>query len=66
MRGQLEGKVTLMTGGNSGIGRSAALAFFREGAKVVVSDLNLQGEEETVRIIENCEGKPPSLPADVS
>lgn len=44
---RLENKVALITGGGSGIGREAALLFAKEGAKVVVADVNEKGGEET-------------------
>ena len=47
MAGELVGKVGMITGGASGIGRATALAFAAAGARVVVSDLNLAGAEET-------------------
>jgi hypothetical protein len=47
--GRLEKKVALVTGGDSGIGRASALAFAREGAKVIVFDVNITWGEETVQ-----------------
>ncbi|MEW6107307.1 MAG: SDR family oxidoreductase [Bacillota bacterium] len=66
MPGRLEQKVALITGGASGIGRAAALAFAREGAKVVVADVAIAGGEETVRMIEAAGGTAIFVKADVS
>lgn len=66
MPGQFEGKVTLVTGAASGIGRASALAFAREGARVVVADLAVDGGEETVRLIESAGGAAAFCQTDVS
>lgn len=62
----LQGKVTLVTGASSGIGRAIALAYAREGAKVVVSDVNVAGGEETVSLVRQQGGDALFVPADVS
>lgn len=50
--GKLEGKVALITGADSGIGRAVALAFAREGADVLISYLNEEEDaQETVRVV---------------
>ncbi len=66
MAGTLEGKVALVTGGSSGIGRASALTFAREGAKVVVADVNAQGGEETASKIKESGGESIFVHADVS
>ena len=49
--GRLEGKVALITGTARGMGRSSALLFAREGARVVGCDLDAAGAEETVELV---------------
>src|ERR1700712_79830 len=46
---RLDGKIALITGGGSGIGRAASVLFARENAKVVVTDINLEAAEETAQ-----------------
>src|ERR1043166_3223305 len=65
MAGQMNGKVALVTGGGSGIGRAAALAFAREGARVAVADVAVDGGQETCVQITTAGGEAIFLPADV-
>jgi NAD(P)-dependent dehydrogenase (short-subunit alcohol dehydrogenase family) len=64
--GALSGKVALVTGAASGIGRQSALAFARAGAKVVVSDVTVDAGEETVSMIKKAGGEAFFVRADVS
>jgi NAD(P)-dependent dehydrogenase (short-subunit alcohol dehydrogenase family) len=62
----LEGKVALVTGGGSGIGRASSLVFAREGARVVVADVVADGGEETVGMIKKAGGEAIFVKTDVS
>jgi len=63
----MEGRVALVTGGASGIGRATAQMFAREGAKVIVTtDSNVKGGEETVRLIQEAGGEAAFIQCDVS
>ncbi|MEQ8400369.1 MAG: SDR family oxidoreductase [Roseitalea porphyridii] len=64
--GQFSGKSALVTGSGAGIGRATALEFARQGAKVMVSDLNAEGGEETVKMIRDDGGHAAFRKADVS
>ena len=66
MTGMLEGKVALVTGGGNGIGREAALAFAREGARVAVADYEAESARETVAMINGAGGQAISLSGDVT
>jgi NAD(P)-dependent dehydrogenase (short-subunit alcohol dehydrogenase family) len=66
MSKSFEGKVVLITGGASGIGRVAGLAFAAEGAKVVISDVATEGGEETVRMIAAAGGHSTFVKANVT
>jgi NAD(P)-dependent dehydrogenase (short-subunit alcohol dehydrogenase family) len=58
-------KVIVITGGGSGLGRAAALAFAREGGAVVIGDVDEAGAGETVRRIEDDGGKAVAVRCDV-
>lgn len=60
------GKSVLVTGGAGGIGRAAALAFARDGARVTVSDVSVAGGEETVSMIKLAGGEASFVKSDIS
>jgi NAD(P)-dependent dehydrogenase (short-subunit alcohol dehydrogenase family) len=62
----LSGRVALVTGAGSGIGRASALAFARAGARVVVSDVSSETGADTARLIEAAGGEALFVAADVS
>src|SRR6266567_5814693 len=66
MPGTLNGKVALVTGGASGIGRATALTFAREGAKLVIADMNEDGGQQTVHMITEQGGEAIFVRTDVS
>ena len=61
-----DGKVVVVTGGGYGIGRAACLAFARDGAKVVVADVDVKSSEETVHLIKKAGGEAMVIKTDVS
>jgi NAD(P)-dependent dehydrogenase (short-subunit alcohol dehydrogenase family) len=63
---EFDGKAALLTGGGSGIGRATAVAFAREGAKVVIADRNAQRGEEIVSTIRDAGGIASFRRTDVS
>jgi meso-butanediol dehydrogenase/(S,S)-butanediol dehydrogenase/diacetyl reductase len=63
---KLQGRVAIVTGGNSGIGRATSLLFAREGAKVVVAARNSSKGEEVVREIKRANGEAVFVKTDVS
>lgn len=62
----LADKVAIVTGGSSGIGRACAVAFAREGAKVVVADLNISEGEKTVQLVKEAGSDGVFVATDVS
>ncbi|PKQ07663.1 MAG: short chain dehydrogenase [Alphaproteobacteria bacterium HGW-Alphaproteobacteria-12] len=62
----VSGKVAIVTGAGAGIGRATALKFAAEGAKVAVSDVNVEGGEETVDLIRKQGGDAFFTAADVA
>jgi len=63
---RLDSKVALVTGGASGIGRATALTFAREGAKLVIADMNEEGGQQTVHLITEKGGEAIFVKTDVS
>ena len=66
MAGLLTGKTAIVTGAASGIGRAAAMLFAREGAKLVLADVNVDGGEAVARGIVEAGGEASFVRADVS
>jgi len=63
---KLDGKVAVVTGAASGMGKAIAALYAKEGAKVVASDLNLEGVQQTVAEIEAAGGKALAVQANVA
>ena len=66
MERDFEGKVALVTGGGSGIGRAAAVLFAGRGARIVVADLDAEGGAGTVKEIESAGGTATFVRTDVA
>ncbi len=66
IEGRLAGKITLITGAGSGVGRATAILFAREGAKVIAAGRTLSKCEETTRLIESAGGQCHPIGCDVS
>ncbi len=63
---KLEGRVALITGAGSGIGRAIALLFAEEGARVIVNDINLETAEQTIAEMGASKARGHAIRADVS
>ncbi|MDM0021835.1 SDR family NAD(P)-dependent oxidoreductase [Variovorax saccharolyticus] len=63
---RLKDKIAIVTGGGSGIGRGIALAYAKEGAHVVVADVNLAGAQETIAGVEAAGRRGLAIQTDVA
>jgi NAD(P)-dependent dehydrogenase (short-subunit alcohol dehydrogenase family) len=66
MAGMFQGKVALVTGAGLGLGRASAAAFAREGARVVVADVDVKNGQQTVDMIIKAKGEAMFVRTDVS
>ena len=62
---RLDGKTAFVTGAGSGLGRAAAERFAEEGATVVAADVDVEGAEETVGLVEDAGGRGEAIELDV-
>ncbi len=63
---QLDGKIALITGGSSGIGRETAVLFAQHGASLAIADLNPDGGQDTVQLIREAGGTAVFIQTDVA
>jgi NAD(P)-dependent dehydrogenase (short-subunit alcohol dehydrogenase family) len=63
---RLEGKVSIITGAADGIGQATSVLFAREGAKVIVADVDAKGGQETAQLIKTDGGQSIFIKTDVS
>ena len=66
MEKRFQGEVALVTGAGSGLGRASAITFAREGARVVVGDVDVQSGQQTVKMIEEAGGQALFVKVDVT
>jgi NAD(P)-dependent dehydrogenase (short-subunit alcohol dehydrogenase family) len=66
MDGLVQGKVAIITGAGSGVGRAASLLFARHGAKIVAADIDLSSAEETVAQVQRESGTACAVKCDVA
>jgi NAD(P)-dependent dehydrogenase (short-subunit alcohol dehydrogenase family) len=66
MQGLLEGKVAVITGAGSGLGRAAVKLWTEHGAKVIAADINLPNAEETVRLSGAPQGQARAIACNVA
>jgi NAD(P)-dependent dehydrogenase (short-subunit alcohol dehydrogenase family) len=63
---RFEGKVAVITGGGSGLGRASAVRLAEEGASIVIADINPEGGQETVRQVQAVDGRVLFITADTT